>query len=142
MGLRAVFPITKGIVNEIRIDTYRHVNNYLRSAWVFSANLPETRILTKRDCPLWHVTSSEGQQRSTNDLKSFFAEQHLGRSIVPTYQITALPNEIWNLEATLKLKQDAMHIRSNLNFNATHICIMLLPHGGLHAIKVMGVPER
>ena len=40
MGLRAVFPITEGTVKEIAIDTYRHVNNYLRSAWIFSADLP------------------------------------------------------------------------------------------------------
>ena len=41
MGLQAVFPITRGSVNEVIIDTYRHVNNHLRSAWVFSADLPE-----------------------------------------------------------------------------------------------------
>lgn len=142
MGLQAVFPIIEGSVNEIIIDTYRHVNNYLRSAWVFSASLPEHYTLNREDCPLWHVTSSEGQQFSTDDLRSFFNERHSGKSLVPTYSISALPNEIWNLEATLKLNQDAMQIESDLNFNATHICIMLLPHGGLHAIKIMGTPKQ
>ena len=141
MGLQAVFPIVEGAVNEIIIDTYRHVNNYLRSAWVFSANLPKEHILTKENSPLWQVTSSDGQQYSTHDLKSLFTERHRGESLVPTYSITALPNDTWNLEATFKLNQDAMHIQSNLEFNATHICIMLLPHGGLHAIKVMGIPK-
>ena len=141
MGLQAVFPIVTGSVKEIMIDTYRHVNNYLRSAWVFSANLPENYLLKKEDCPRWHVTSNEGQQFSTDDLKAFFTEQHRGQSSIPSYSIVAQPNEIWTLETTFKLNQDAMHIQSDLHFTATHICIMLLPHGGLHAIKVMGTPK-
>lgn len=140
MGLQAVFPIIKGTVNEIMIDTYRHVNNYLRSAWVFSANLPAGYQLKKEDCPLWEVTSSEGQRYLTDDLKSFFTDRYLGKSAVPSYSLTALPNDKWKLEATFKLNQDAMHKRSNLQFDATHICVMLLPHGGLHAIKILGVP--
>ncbi len=141
MGLQAVFPIIHGTVNEIMIDTYRHVNNYLRSAWVFSAQLPEDYTLKKEDCPLWEVSSSEGESFKTDNLKKAFSERHQGQLNTPTYSITATANEIWNLEATFKLNKDAMHIKSNLNFAATHICIMLLPHGGLHAIKVMGTPE-
>ena len=141
MGLQAVFPIAKGVVAEISIDTYRHVNNHLRSAWVFGARLPENTALSKEDCPRWHLVSSDGQEFSTHDLKSFFAEQHRNRQRVPTYKISAKPNAIWHLETTFDLQKDAMHTQSNLHFNATHICIMLLPHGGLHAIKVMGTPE-
>lgn len=141
MGLQAVFPIVEGEVNEIIIDTYRHVNNYLRSAWVFSASLPKKHILTKADCPLWGVNSSEGEQYSIRDLKTFFAERHRETSSAPTYKIAPITNSLWNLEATFKLKQDAMHLWSDLKFNATHICIMLLPHGGLHAIRVMGIPK-
>lgn len=141
MGLQAVFPILKGTVKEIVIDTYRHVNNYLRSAWVFSANLPEDYILQKEDCPAWSVTSSDGEQFSAHDLKSFFSEQHQGKRELPTYTIAPKSNEIWNLEITFDLRKDAMHIQSGLEFKASHICMMLLPHGGLHAIRVMGTPE-
>lgn len=141
MGLQAVFPITKGIVREISIDTYRHVNNYLRSAWVFSADLPTDSTLQKEDCPLWHITSSDGLHASTHDLKTFFKEQHLGKNKLPTYTITPKAQTIWTLETTFDLQQDAMHIQSGFQFKATHICIMLLPHGGLHAIKVMGTPD-
>lgn len=142
MGLQAVFPIVKGTVNEVIIDTYRHVNNYLRSAWVFSANLPDQYLLNKEDCPLWQVTTSDGQEFTTDDLKSSLMNLHQDEMVLPTYAITAKPNEIWTLEATLKLEKDAMHIASNLSFDATHICLMLLPHGGLHAIRVMGVPRE
>ena len=141
MGLQAVFPITKGTVKEVIIDTYRHVNNYLRSAWVFSATLPENHTLTKEECPSWHVTSSEGMEYTTDDLKSFFAEQERVRTTVPTYTIAPKSNAVWILETTFALSQDAMHTQSNLDFDATHICIMLLPHGGLHAIRVMGTPD-
>ena len=75
---------------------------------------------------------------TTDDLKSFFAEQHRVRTTVPTYTIAPQSNPLWTLETTFALSQDAMHTQSNLNFDATHICIMLLPHGGLHAIRVMG----
>ena len=141
MGLQAVFPITRATVREVVIDTYRHVNNYLRSAWVFSANLLPNTVLQKEDCPLWHVISSDGQQFSTHDLKSFFIEQHQHKSNLPTYTIAPKSNEVWHLESTFDLNKDAMHIQSNLHFNATHICVMLLPHGGLHAIRVMGTPD-
>jgi allantoicase len=140
MGLQAVFPITQGIVSEIIIDTYRHVNNYLRSAWVFSAYLPKDRTPQKEDCPLWHITSSDGQNATTHDLKKFFTKQHKGKNKLPTYTITPKAQKIWHLETTFDLNQDAMHIQSHFAFKATHICIMLLPHGGLHAIKVMGTP--
>gem|GEM_PF-296138 len=142
MGLQAVFPIVKGAVKEVMIDTYRHVNNYLRSAWVLSARLPEGYVLTKDERPLWRVTSSEGEECTTGDLRSFFSERHRGAVSVPTYTITPAPHELWSLEASFELKRDAMHIQSNLHFDATHICVMLLPHGGLHAIKVMGVPAK
>ena len=141
MGLQAVFPIQKGVVKEVIIDTYRHVNNYLRSAWVFSANLPEGSILQKEDCPLWYIRSGDGQQFSAHDLRSFFAEQHQEKTELPTYAISPKSNEIWKLETTFALKKDAMHVQSGLAFSATHICIMLLPHGGLHAMRVMGTPE-
>ena len=141
MGLQAVFPIVEGTVQEVMIDTYRHVNNYLRSAWVLSARLPEGQHPRKEECPQWRVTSSTGQEALTDDLKSFFAERHKGVSTTPTYSMTAEPNEIWRLETTFELKQDAMHKRSHLDFEATHLCIMLLPHGGLHAIKVLGTPK-
>ena len=136
MGLQAVFPIQRGIVREVIIDTYRHVNNPLRSAWVFGANLPQGEAPQKEDCPLWHVTSRNGQQMTTDDLKSFFAQE--GNQTQQTYSIEAKGNDIWQLETTFQLRQDALHIQSELNFEATHICIMLLPHGGLHAIRVMG----
>lgn len=147
MGLQAVFPIEKGVVRELMIDTYRHVNNYLRSAWVLSARLPAGQVLTKADCPLWRVVSSDGQTWETDDLRSFFNERNGGGehraptqlpTPLPSYSIAAIPNELWRLEATLKLDQDAMHVLRSLEFEATHICVMLLPHGGLHAIKVMG----
>ena len=44
MGLQAIFPIQRGVVREVIIDTYRHVNNPLRSAWVFGANIPNGDI--------------------------------------------------------------------------------------------------
>ena len=138
MGLQAVFPIRQGVVREIHIDTYRHVNNYLRSAWVFSANLPPGTVLTKADCPHWQVTSSDGQEAITDDLKTFFAAQHQGRTNLPTYQIAPIARVVWQLQTTFSLTQDALHVQSGLDFTATHICIMLLPHGGLHAIRVMG----
>ena len=141
MGLQAVFPITKGVVREIVIDTYRHVNNYLRSAWVFSANLSTGITLRKEDCPQWHITASDGQIASTHDLKAFFKEQHVGKDTLPTYSISAKAENFWKLETTFDLQKDAMHIQSDVQFEATHICIMLLPHGGLHAIRVMGTPE-
>lgn len=137
MGLQAVFPIQKGIVREVIIDTYRHVNNYLRSAWVFSACFPDHTEIQKEDCPLWHVTSSEGKKEMTRDLKTFFLERK-EKTQQPTYTIEAKGNDIWRLETTFHLHQDALHIQSELSFEATHICIMLLPHGGLHAIKIMG----
>ena len=141
MGLQAVFPITAGIVRKIVIDTYRHVNNNLRSAWVFSANLPMDSTVQKEDCPQWEVISSDGQIASTHDLKAFFKQQHTGKDTFPTYSIAAKAENFWNLETTFELQKDAMHIQSDLHFKATHICIMLLPHGGLHAIKVLGIPE-
>jgi allantoicase len=141
MGLQAVFPITKGTVQEICIDTYRHVNNYLRSAWVFSANLPENYALRKEDCPLWQITSSNGQVFSTHDVKAFFAEEHRDKDSLPTYTIAPKSNAMWTLETTFQLHKDALHTQSDLQFQATHICIMLLPHGGLHAIRVMGVAD-
>lgn len=141
MGLQAVFPITKGTVQEICIDTYRHVNNYLRSAWVFSANLPENYALRKEDCPLWQITSSNGQVFSTHDVKAFFAEEHRDKDSLPTYTIAPKSNAMWTLETTFQLHKDALHTQSDLQFKATHICIMLLPHGGLHAIRVMGVAD-
>ena len=138
MGLQAVFPIRRGIVRKIMIDTYRHVNNYLRSAWVFSADLPIDKALTKEDCPIWHIISSDGLEASTYDLKTFFTEQHRGKKNLPTYTITPKAQGVWQLETAFALNQDALHIQSGFEFTATHICIMLLPHGGLHAIKVMG----
>ncbi|MEC7986912.1 MAG: hypothetical protein VX278_17210 [Myxococcota bacterium] len=141
MGLRAVFPITPGMVNEIQIDTYRHVNNYLRSAWVFSACLPPGQTPQQEESPLWLVTSSEGETTSTHNLKSFFTQQHQGKTKLPTYTIEPKAQAYWTLETTFNLRQDAMHIQSNVHFPATHICIMLLPHGGLHAIKIMGTPQ-
>ena len=142
MGLCAVFPIIRGVVREVIIDTYRHVNNYLRSAWVFSAHLPVGGIPQKEDCPLWHVTSSEGQHASTHDLKYFFTEQHRNKDRLPTYEIAPKLNKVWHLQTSFNLDKDALHIQSNLQFTATHLCIMLLPHGGLHAIKVMGTPDE
>ena len=90
--------------------------------------------------------SSDGQTWETDDLRTFFDEQHSERADHgarpqwPSYSIAAVPHKLWRLEATLKLDQDAMHVVRNLHFEATHICVMLLPHGGLHAIKVMGDP--
>lgn len=141
MGLQAVFPITKGVVQKIIIDTYRHVNNYLRSAWVFGAYLPEGTHPHKEDSPLWHITSSEGEEYSTHDVKSFFAELHSDKTTWPTYGIAPKSNDIWTLQTTFELSKDAMHVQSQLQFNATHICIMFLPHGGLHAMRVLGTPE-
>ena len=138
MGLQAVFPIRKGRVKEAVIDTYRHVNNYLRSAWVFSANLPDGCVLKKEDCPQWQVTSSEGQQWTTHDLKALFAKQHPVNTSCPTYTIEPFSNDLWTLETTFELKKDALHVQSDVDFQASHICIMLLPHGGLHAIKIFG----
>ena len=138
MGLQAVFPIEHGTVKEIVIDTYRHVNNYLRSAWVFSANLSDTESIRREDCPQWQVTCSDGGVFETDDLKAFFAQQHQGRTSLPTYSISAKGNDIWTLQTTLEMRKDALHRQSGLDFEATHICIMLLPHGGLHAIRVMG----
>jgi hypothetical protein len=109
----------------------------IRSAWVFSASFPKETILVKKESPLWHITSSNGTKETTHDLKSFFA-QHKGEKEQPTYTIEPKGNKIWKLETTFELHQDAMHIQSELSFEATHICIMLLPHGGLHDIKVMG----
>ena len=85
--------------------------------------------------------TKNGAQHSTADLRAFFAEQHQNRDNLATYNIAPAPNEIWQLQSTFKLSQDAMHRQSGLHFKATHICIMLLPHGGLHAMKVMGVAE-
>ena len=136
MGLQAVFPIRKGIVREVIIDTYRHVNNPLRSAWVFGATFPNGDIPKIENCPLWYVKGSDEQQTTTNDLKSFFMQKE--NTNQPTYTIEAKGNDVWQLETTFHLRQDAIHIQSNLCFEATHICIMLLPHGGLHAIRVMG----
>jgi allantoicase len=138
MGLQAVFPIEHGTVKEIVIDTYRHVNNYLRSAWVFSANLSDTESIRREDCPQWQVTSSDGDVFEIDDLKTFFAQQHQGQTSLPTYSISAKGNDIWTLQTTLEMRKDALHRQSGLDFEATHICIMLLPHGGLHAIRVMG----
>ena len=138
MGLKAVFPIQRGTVHEVIIDTYRHVNNYLRSAWVFGACFPEGATLKKEDCPLWHIKSSMGTTATTHDLQSFF-EQDKKEQDLQTYEIEAKGNDIWTLETTFHLSQDAIHIQSDLCFEATHICIMLLPHGGLHAIRVMGI---
>ena len=141
MGLRAVFPITSGTVQEIMLDTYRHVNNYLRSAWIFRADLPPGVSPRIEDCPCWEVTSSEGQIERTHDLKAFFRDRHAGKDTLPTYSIAPQAREFWQLETTFCLNQDAMHVQSRLAFRATHICIMLLPHGGLHAIKIMGTPD-
>lgn len=141
MGLRAVFPITSGTVKEITIDTYRHVNNYLRSAWIFRAELPPGAAPRIEDCPCWEVTSSDGHTERTEDLKTFFRERHAGKASLPTYSIAPKAREYWQLETTFRLNQDAMHTQTGLAFRATHICIMLLPHGGLHAIKIMGTPD-
>ena len=137
MGLQAVFPIQRGIVREVIIDTYRHVNNPLRSAWVFGANLPNGDVPREENCPLWYVTSSDGQKATTNDIRSFFAKRTEIKN-QPTYTIEAKGNDVWKLETTFHLHQDALHVQADLSFEATHICIMLLPHGGLHAIRVMG----
>ncbi len=139
MGLQAVFPIQRGIVRTMIIDTYRHVNNPLRSAWVFAANFSKGQVPQKEDCPSWSLVSSEGQRATTHDLKHFFAQQKENTK-QPTYSIEAIGNDIWRLEATFHLRQDALHVQSNFSFSATHICIMLLPHGGLHAIRIMGNP--
>ncbi len=141
MGLQAVFPIIRGSVNTVIIDTYRHVNNHLRSAWVFSANLPEGVSPKKEDAPCWQVTASDGLVETTSNLKEYFKNKHQGRVDVPTYIIEPKAQKFWRLETTFHLNQDAMHTQSNLAFQATHICIMLLPHGGLHAIKIMGTPQ-
>ena len=141
MGLQAIFPISRGVVREIVIDTYRHVNNNLRSAWVFSANLSTDSILQKEDCPKWQVTSSDGHVVVTDDLKTFFKEQHLRAGKLPTVAISPKAQGYWKLETTFELQKDAMHTQSNLQFTATHICIMLLPHGGLHALRVLGTPQ-
>ncbi|MEC8379756.1 MAG: hypothetical protein VXZ96_05520 [Myxococcota bacterium] len=140
MGLQAVFPIRKGRVKEVVIDTYRHVNNYLRSAWVFSANFPDDIVLDKEGCPLWQVTSSSDEQWTTHELKAFFEALPQDKVIGFSFDIEPLANTQWTLETTFELQKDAMHIQSELDFDASHICIMFLPHGGLHAIKVMGEP--
>ena len=140
MGLQAIFPIQKGIVHEVIIDTYRHVNNYLRSAWVFSASFPQNVLPSKKNCPIWNVVSSDGQTYVTPNLKKFFDQQHKDKDTLPTYTIKPVAQPPWRLETTFPLTQDALHTRANLSFEATHVCVMLLPHGGLHAIKVMGTP--
>ena len=108
---------------------------------MFGANLPMNGTLVEEDCPLWQVTSSDSQQFATHDLKSFFTEHHRDKKNLPTYTIAPKPNAIWNLEATFELNQDAMHIQSKLHFNATHICVMLLPHGGVHVMRAKGTPD-
>ena len=141
MGLQAVFPIRSGTVQEVVIDTYRHVNNHLRSVWIFAATLPKGVELQKEDCPMWHITSSEGREFCTHDLKAFFAEQEQAGNTLPTYSITVQSNTIWTLQSSFELRRDAMHTRSDLNFQANHICVMLLPHGGLHAIRILGMAD-
>jgi allantoicase len=141
MGLQAVFPITPGVVEEIIIDTFRHVNNYLRSAWVFSANLPQGHTLHQHQLPLWHVTSSHGDNQTTNNLNDFFKnQQSISPHALPEYNITPKAQTMWTLETSFKLHKDAFHKKSNLSFKATHLCLMFLPHGGLHAIKILGTP--
>ena len=141
MGLQAVFPIEAGIVQEVVLDTYRHVNNYFRSAWVFGARLPKNHSPSKAGCPAWHITSSDGKEYKTKDLKKFFSNIKEKKDL-PIFTIEPVENEVWTLETAFELKQDSMHTRTGLSFDATHICIMLLPHGGLHAIKIMGTPHK
>ena len=142
MGLQAVFPITPGVVEEIIIDTFRHVNNHLRSAWVFSAILPRGETPHQHQLPLWQITSSQGGDQTTNDLNNFLKEQQsIFPEELPEYNITPKAQTIWTLETSFKLHKDTFHEKSNLNFKATHICLMLLPHGGLHAIKILGTPD-
>lgn len=150
-GERALFHLpAPSTVEELVVDSYRHMLNTPLACYAFGLNLaPEQDGALERamsQAPIWKVVFADGSEVVPDELRSYIAEKRYlsdsGGSNAPFTILLHRPDgSPWRpITVHARLRADALNRFTELDERGpfTHILFMHFPNGGIHGLRMYG----